>query len=81
MTTQQELADAVRWLKDDARFRVFIRRLSAMKEAAVEQCLAAATSETAEPLRMEARALTNIIRTLKNAGVTDHETSSGTSAG
>ena len=77
---REELADAIRQLHDDLRFRVFVRRLAATKESVLEQCMAAPTAELAEPLRLEARAYNNLLKDLRKNGAPD-ETSSSAAPG
>jgi hypothetical protein len=72
-TPRQDLADAIRQLNDDLRFRVFVRRLSDAKADAVSQCLDAPTKDDAEPFRLEARAYDRLLKDLKNNGAKDEQ--------
>jgi hypothetical protein len=61
MATREELQQALLHLQDAPSFGRYVKTLESRRDAVISQCLNAATSELAEPLRMEARALSSII--------------------
>lgn len=77
ISQQQELAEALAQLQDAPRFRVYLRTLSAAKEAAIQRLLSPATDAAeVHALRGEARAYNDMLKALKRNGVPHVEASS-----
>jgi hypothetical protein len=57
MASREEFTAALAQMRDAPFFGLFVKTLSSRRDAVIRQCLLAPTVAEAEPLRMEARAL------------------------